>query len=131
MMRVMYKLVFSSIELLRERGYWYLELRAKSKKKLKRCERERGKKKKSHRTTFLCFTHLLTTKTCLEAKLLLYQETVWIARKAPKQVNRNSPWADWYFDPCLTFIPKASVDTGLTFSDSGESQKMLHLPQSL
>lgn len=121
MMRIMYKVVFSSIELLSVRGYWNLELRAKSKKEAEKT----WEKKKSHQTRhflLVCALHIFSPQTCLEGKLLLHQER---ARKAPQQVNRKILWADWYFHPCLTFILKTSVEVGLTFSDSGETENSI------
>lgn len=81
-------------------------------------------------STGLCFTHFLTAKTCLEAKLPLHQERVcwWEST----QVNRNILWSDWYSDICLNFHMQVKWRSNIEILWFGEMvERMLHLPWSL
>lgn len=102
------------------RCYWYPELRAKSKKKLKRHEK---KKKTLVQDTF--YWPVLHTsshsKNMLRSQIVASSGESFVSQENTRQVSRNILWADWHSDPCLNFIVKTSVEAELSFSDSGDT----------
>ena len=122
-MRIMYKLVFSSIELLS----WEVTDIQSLEQNLKRSWKDMKKKKKTLVQDRFYWPVLHTSshsKNMLRSQIVTSSGESFVSQESTRQVNRNILWSDWHSDPCLNFIVRASVEAELSFSDSGDTDNI-------